>query len=323
MHLLAPAKINLHLRVGARREDGFHPLLSWMTTVGLFDTLELEAEELRPERPSPSRIDGATADRAPVVLECDMPGLPCDERNLVVRIALAWRDALTHERRLPDAHLRGLQISLRKRIPMGAGLGGGSSDAARTLLGLNRLWKSGRAADELSAFAARFGSDLPFFFFGPSSVCQGRGEIVSPVARPAPRWAVLVLPEISMPTAEVYRRFDQMELERTQDALQAPDWREWSGYCSEDLLPRLVNDLEGAAFSIAPQLGALRAHIEDELRRPVRMSGSGSSLFTLFDERPQAHAAAEKIERVCAVRATVVEIAPIFGDDLNGSYEDK
>src|SRR5581483_8619857 len=101
--------------------------------------------------------------------------------------------------------------------PAGAGLGGGSSDGAFTLMALNRLWKVGGAADVLSAFAARFGSDLSFFFHGPSSVCRGRGEIVSPVERPTARWAVLVLPAISMPTPDVYRRFDAMNLGRHQD----------------------------------------------------------------------------------------------------------
>src|SRR5689334_13715066 len=208
MRLLAPAKINLHLRVGPKREDGFHPLLSWFVTVGLFDTLDLEAEgieaqgeSLRPVRAGSRAATPSGDDASGIVLDCDLPGLPCDERNLVVRIARALRDAvrstsgaapgdeLAPARHSKPRHVGGIRATLQKRIPVGAGLGGGSSDAARTLMGLNRLWRMGRAADELSAFAARFGSDLPFFFHGPSSVCRGRGEIVRPIARPAARWA--------------------------------------------------------------------------------------------------------------------------------------
>ena len=347
MRLLAPAKINLHLRVGPRRADGFHPLLSWMTTVGLFDSLILQqqaaGDSFAPGQgrdandPAVGRAGSGVS--APVVLVCDQPSLPCDERNLVVRTALAWReetarfrssvppaqsdygDAMGQQRARAADGLRlvgGLRATLQKRIPIGAGLGGGSSDAARTLIGLNRLWRTGRAADDLSAFAARFGSDLSFFFHGPSSVCRGRGEIVTPVPRPAARWAMLVLPQLSMPTADVYRRFDQMGLGRDEDIDAAPDWNAWGAMPSEELLPRLVNDLEPPAFEIAPQLGRLRERIERELQRPVRMSGSGSSLFTLFDSQSQAAEVAARIERDAHERAQVVEVSPNFHDDLNG-----
>ena len=362
MRLLAPAKINLHLRVGPRRDDGFHPLVSWMTTVGLFDSLVLEVEAMAPagregspagqgNRPDVGRAGSdadnsakarAEASAAPVALACDLPGLPCDERNLVVKIARAWMEAAGSENDAPEygagpgapassgacgaaapRHVGGIRATLQKRIPVGAGLGGGSSDAARTLLSLNRLLKTGRAADDLSAFAARFGSDLPFFFFGPSSVCRGRGEIVKPVPRPAARWAVLGLPRVSMPTADVYRRFDEMGLGRMQDLAVEPDWYEWAGLKSQELLPRLVNDLEAPAFAIAPRLDGMRRRIEQMLGRPVRMSGSGSSLFTLFDAEPEARAASSRIERDLIERAVSVEVAPIFRDDLNEDFEDR
>jgi 4-diphosphocytidyl-2-C-methyl-D-erythritol kinase len=299
MRLLAPAKINLHLRVGPPRADGFHPLLSWMTTVGLFDTLTLE------QRPAVVQAD-------PVVLSCDMPGLPCDERNLVVRVARAWLEETQVASRV--------SITLQKRIPMGAGLGGGSSDGAHALMGLNRLWRTARAANDLSAFAARFGSDLSFFFHGPSSVCRGRGEIVTPVARPKACWAVLVLPNLSMPTPDVYRRFDQLRLGSDRNIEEAPPWDRWSALGSEELLPCLVNDLEQPAFDIAPALGTLRARIEQTAGRPVRMSGSGSSLFTLFDLPDEASDAARRIENDHRERIVVVEVAPSIEDDLNREF---
>jgi 4-diphosphocytidyl-2-C-methyl-D-erythritol kinase len=306
MRLLAPAKINLHLRVGPRRADGFHPLLSWMTTVGLFDNLTLEAESSGPL----------------VSLECDLPGLPCDARNLVVRIGTAFAAELRSRTgaNAVSAEVHGIRAVLQKRIPVGAGLGGGSSDAARMLLGLDRLWRVKLATDELSTFAARFGSDLSFFVYGPSSVCAGRGEDVTPIDRPKPRWAVLVLPDLLMPTADVYRRFDQLGLGREQDVADAPNWREWAGLSSRQLLPRLVNDLERPAFEIAPQLGKLRDRLEALLGRPVRMSGSGSSLFTLFDSETDAREASARIERETSEHAPAVEVSPIVRDDLNEEF---
>lgn len=354
MRVLAPAKINLHLRVGPRRVDGFHSLLSWFTTVGLFDNLVLErhspAAGLSPggtgagsaaRGPAGSRDDAASV----MTLACDTPGLPCDERNLVVKIALAFAreakatgravDALRIEGAQGDATdpsrgvrgdapaTRAIRATLKKSIPMGAGLGGGSSDAARTLLALNQLWGVGRAADDLSAFAARFGSDLPFFFHGPSSICRGRGEIVQPIGKPAPRWAVLVLPEVSMPTPDVYRRFDAMGLGREQDLTDEPDWETWTKLPSLELLPRLVNDLEPPAFAIAPQLAKLRERIERLVGRPVRMSGSGSSLFTLFDDEHEASDASARISRETGQRAPAVELSPSLRDDLNAAFTER
>jgi 4-diphosphocytidyl-2-C-methyl-D-erythritol kinase len=320
MRVLAPAKINLHLRVGPRRQDGFHPLLSWMTTVALFDTLTFSQR-------SPSadpRVAGGpqvqqtpNLTRNPISLACNVPDLPCDDRNLVVRIASALRNELG------NADVAPVHVDLEKHIPIGAGLGGGSSDGAHALLALNRLWRTGRAADVLSAFAARFGSDLSFFIHGPSSICKGRGEIVRPIPRPSARWAVLVLPRLSMPTPDVYRRFDQMNLGRTEDVEQEPQWDRWVNMGSEELLPRLVNDLEPPAFEIAPALGELRKAAERLIGRPVRMSGSGSSLFSLFDDESAAREAAGRIERDAHERVVPVEVSPIFSDDLHGEFVDK
>jgi len=215
-------------------------------------------------------------------------------------------------------------VALAKRIPVGAGLGGGSSDAARTLVGLNRLWNAGWAADQLSGFAARFGSDVPFFvvaaFQGPSAACEGRGEIVRPLPTPAPKWAVLVLPPFGLSTRDVYARFDEMGLGHDDAVAAGPDLRDWTGRGARELLPRLVNDLEPAAFSASPELAALRSGIERTAGRTVRMSGSGSSLFTLFDagEADDAAAAARLIGERHAVTAVAVELAPHVTDDLAG-----
>ena len=376
MRVLCPAKINLHLRVGRRRADGFHPLLSWFTTVGLFDTLTVED---RREAVPPGR-ERAGAARI-LLLSSDLPGLAADESNLVVRAAEALaqtaasrgegdvkdatgglplgdvragresggvdlRHSAAHGPAVPtgadvregdvapgtagqrptpmrsgeaDAGVRPVAARLEKQIPLGAGLGGGSSDAARTLVALNRYWHLHRSMHQLAPIAAKLGSDVPFFLYGSSSVCTGRGEIVKPVPPPAvAKWVVLMLPEIHMPTAAVYGRFDELGLGFDAHIERAlPNWSEWSSRKSKDLLAGLVNDLERPAFEIRKDLGTLRADIELKLGRPVRMSGSGSSLFTLYDEQGEAESAARIISSSFGVpRTLAAEMTPKLNDDL-------
>lgn len=306
MHVLAPAKINLHLRVGPARADGFHPLMSWMCTVGLFDTLEFDYAE----------NSGTTDPPAHISLVCDDQNLPADERNLVVRVTSSWGRRVYE---MKKKRVRPLRASLEKKIPAGAGLGGGSSDGASALRAVNALWETGASDLELAEFAGQYGSDLPFFFHGSSSVCTGRGELVEPITSPKPRWVMLVLPDIMMPTPEVYRRFDQMELGRDENVKEMPDWNAWAQLSAADLLPMLVNDLEAPAFSISERLRELREEVERGVQRIVRMSGSGSSLFTIFDDREEAEAAARKANRDFSVRALTVELAPDVEDDLSNA----
>ncbi|HEX3355356.1 MAG TPA: 4-(cytidine 5'-diphospho)-2-C-methyl-D-erythritol kinase [Tepidisphaeraceae bacterium] len=303
MRLSAPAKINLHLRVGQVQNDGFHPLLSWMTTVGLFDTITLED--------APSGI----------ALTCDDPRIPIDATNLIVRAAQLMSEVAQQHKARPfrAGAGSGLQLNLAKRIPAGGGLGGGSSDAARILLALNQFWNLGQMIEQLALLAAKLGSDVPFFLFGPSSICQSRGEIVQPIAVSKTRFATLVLPDIAMPTPRVYQVFDSLGSGKAQADLGQPAWQEWTSLNAEALLPRLINDLEAPAFAISPQLGRLRNDIEQSLGRIVRMSGSGSTLFTLFDDLASAQRAAESVTRN-GTRAIEVEIGITPDDDLEQSW---
>jgi len=297
MHVLAPAKINLTLRVAPVGLDGFHPLNSWMVTVGLFDTLTI----------TPLQPSG-------IQFSCDDGSLPTDDRNLVVRAAklIEFR---TKARRCAVGSADGIAIHLEKRIPSAAGLGGGSSDAARALLALNEVWNLGLSREQLVELAARLGSDVPFFLFGPSSVCTGRGEIVRPIDPPAVRYAVLIFPGIAMPTARVYAEFDRRRPGKEDAVNLGPVEQGWASLSADALLPRLVNDLESPAFLISPELAKLRADLEVMLTRPVRMSGSGSTLFTLYDDRDAAEHAARSITGA-GTRAATVEIAPQLRDDL-------
>ena len=306
MRVRAPAKLNLYLRVGSPRADGFHPIVSWMVTVALFDNLVFER----------SPDDGIVA------LTCDLPHLACDESNLVVRAARAFlrclkdshdagKDRETHDG--SPGLSEGVRVRLEKRIPMGAGLGGGSSDAASTLLALNELWQSWWPVERLAEIAASLGSDVPFFLHGPSSICRGRGELVQPLSPPAARFALLILPHRAMPTAPVYRTFDEMRNERRLvEAVPLevePPWQDWTSLDAVDLLPKLVNDLEPAAFTIDPGLGKLRTDLEQTLGRVVRMSGSGSALFSLYDGHVEAERDAALVGERVGVRTVVCEVA--------------
>ncbi|MBC7784104.1 MAG: 4-(cytidine 5'-diphospho)-2-C-methyl-D-erythritol kinase, partial [Burkholderiales bacterium] len=264
-----------------------------------------------------------TAGRAD--LSCDDPTLPVDESNLIVRAIRAMQaeskrcrggDQLGSAQRgitewgSTECGNYGVRVKLQKLIPTGGGLGGGSSDAAATVRTLNDLWKLSLPEQRLSELAATLGSDVPFFLKGPSGICTGRGEIVHPIPPPGPRWALLMLPGTSMPTPAVYRQFDLMTdpgLSNskvssptgdcpTGDWEQRVDWTQWQRLSAKGLLRHLQNDLEAPAFALSPSLGRLRSDAETLVSRPVRMSGSGSTLFTLFDERNEAEEAAEKVQ---------------------------
>jgi 4-diphosphocytidyl-2-C-methyl-D-erythritol kinase len=297
--VLAPAKINLHLRVGPPAHDGFHPLCSWMVTVGLFDTLDLEVSPAGDSRPGDfSRL---------VRLTCDDSAIPTDGSNLIVKAAHAM---LAQSAATAPSKPWSLSAALQKRIPVGAGLGGGSSDGAATILALNRLLGLNWPTPRLAEIGAGLGSDVPFFFFGSSSICTGRGEVVTPTPAPKVRHAVLVLPGIHMPTPAVYRRFDEMNLGRVETLTESVDWRGWSTLGATELMSRLVNDLEAPAFAINPQLADLHQRAGQLLGRVVRMSGSGSSLFCLFDSRHEAESAAVTLMDALAVRAIAVDLCP-------------
>lgn len=295
MQLLAPAKINLHLRVGpVDQSTGFHPLMSWFCTISLFDTLTIEPAD----------------EAGKISLQCSDPALPCDERNLVVRAALAL------QRADPTRKQQSARMRLEKRIPSGGGLGGGSSDAARTLLGINQMWHLNLSVDQLSGIAASLGSDVPFFLHASSAVCTSRGEIVRPIEKPRPKWVLLILPDFPISTPAAFRQFDQMRLGDSSSITKQPDWQQWADLSAGPLLAGLVNDLEAPAFALCPQLQSLHAEIQNQLSRIVRMSGSGSSLFSLYDDFAEAKSAAAHIEQCCGVKALVTALCPQIKDDL-------
>ena len=254
-----PAKINLFLDVVRRRPDGYHDIDTVMQAIDLFDELEIEP-----------RRDGA------LTLACSDPTLPTDERNLVVRAAAALREA--------TGCRAGARMRLTKRIPTQAGLGGGSSDAAGALVGLNAAWGLGLPADQLRDVAAGVGSDVPFFLLGGTARCTGRGEQVEPVAGAAQCHYVLVCPHVKVSTAAAYRK---LRFPLTPTGLDA-------SMCVYNLVEGnvetvgrcLYNRLEDPAFSIHPMLSDAKSGLaECGVFAGVCMTGSGSALFGLC--RPQ------------------------------------
>ncbi len=351
MRVNAPAKINLHLRVGPLRADGFHPLMSWMCTVGLFDSLRFEGAggpgiHLTVDRPSrgPLGWRGESADHERAGTHDDRNTsadgtasndgsatgpdvVPVDATNLVTRAVAIWESSQAastgtgegspgghSERPIAPVVNPGWTIHLQKRIPVGAGLGGGSSDAACTLGALNAMAGQPLSRAQLAELGSRLGSDVPFFFFAPSAVCTGRGEIVRPIAAPTVKWAALFLPGIHVSTPAVYRQFDAMGLGKLADIEVEPDWAMWTKLPARELMAQLVNDLEAPAFVVCPELAEIQDRLQKNMNRVVRMSGSGSSLFTLFDTKNEARFAVASVRLPIAFE--VVPVGPVDGSKI-------
>lgn len=257
--ILAPAKINLFLRIVRRRPDGYHEIETLFQRVGLRDEIELEP------------LTGAGGS---VRLSIEGAGLEGDalDDNLIVK---AWRalNEATGGKILP------VRAVLSKHIPVGGGLGGGSSDAAAMLAACVRLFNPGLDDAALRRIAARLGADVPFFLGPPAAVGRGIGEILESVPHAAPFWAVLAFPPYGVSTRDVYRAWDPAAAGETGDLpglIEALTEADLGG-----ALARLFNNMEAPAFGIRPDLGDLRQRLENLAGQTVRMSGSGSTLFTL------------------------------------------
>ncbi len=267
LRLRSFAKVNLGLEVLGLRQDGYHELRTIFQTVALHDDLTL--------RPRPSAVS----------VTCDHPGVPTDERNL------AWRAAL--ELRRHAGLERGVAIDIRKRIPVAGGLGGGSSNAAAVLVGLDRLWRLGLGPDGLLRLARRLGADVPFFLFGGTALGIGRGEEVYPLRHQLRAQVVLVDMRRPVSTAAVFRRLDAGLTPRENS-------HTIFRFVSRDLeglsaLGGLVNDLEPAALQEAPEMAAsvarVRAILVSQGARLAALSGSGSSFFGVFGDATAARRA--------------------------------
>jgi 4-diphosphocytidyl-2-C-methyl-D-erythritol kinase len=249
MQVLAPAKINLSLRVVAKRPDGFHEIETLIAPVALYDTIDIEKQN--------RWID----------FNCDDPTLSTRDDNLVVRAATLFLEQVKIK--------SGLSIKLQKRIPHGAGLGGGSSDAAATLRGLNQLFETNLSSDELANLATAIGSDVPVFISQSTALCKGRGEIVARTILKNKLSLLLLKPEFGVPTSWAYSRW--------QHSSEIPG----ISYAAQTFEAQsFINDLERPVFEKYVFLAELKKWL---LKQPevgaALMSGSGSTVFAVLRDK--------------------------------------
>ena len=269
MRVVARAKINWTLDIVGKREDGYHLMDMLMQPVELADELDLAAaDELT------LSVDG-------------YPRVKAGPENLALRAAQALREQ--------TGYRGGASIRLHKRIPVGAGLGGGSADAAGVLAGLNRLWETGLTQQELETLGLQLGADVPFCLRGGLQRAQGVGEALTPMACGGMYWLVILQPCPGLSTREVFGRFRLDARENRPDtraaaaALAAGDWRA--------LCRSLGNVLQEGSAEMRPEIGEGIAALREQGAAGAWMTGSGSAVFGLFTRAQTAREAQEKLRR--------------------------
>jgi 4-diphosphocytidyl-2-C-methyl-D-erythritol kinase len=262
----AYAKINWLLEVGGVRPDGYHELCTLFQTIDLYDELVIESEER-------------------LLLEIEGNSLlETDESNLVLRAARALL-LETGQRDL------GARIFLKKQIPLGAGLGGGSSDAATTLLALNELWGCRFDRGRLAAIGARIGSDVPIFLTGGTAWGRGRGTEIEPVRDVEAPYLLLVNPRIEVSTASAYRAFDELTGDDPPHILTT-----CSFLTDDQMFTQTHNSLAGVVGKLYPEVAAVEERLKRLGGEPVLMSGSGATVWARFTSGAQLSSAATALE---------------------------
>jgi 4-diphosphocytidyl-2-C-methyl-D-erythritol kinase len=266
MKIQAPAKLNLFLHVVRRRVDGYHELQTLMCCVGLHDTVSF-------------KMGGDQC-----VITCSHPDLPCDETNLALKAALVFNEALKTETEIKPSNI---SIHLTKRIPSGAGLGGGSSDAAAVLNELNRYHVFPFSRQRLMAMALNIGADVPFFIEGRPAIATGVGEVLAPYTQLLPWGVVIVYPGFEISTAQVFKNLN-LGLTNNKKQLSYSPFKQGKF----DAARHLINDLEALAAQQFPVIGDIKKELLNQGAIGSLMTGSGSAVFGLFPDIPSARKAA-------------------------------
>ncbi len=262
------AKINLHLQVIGRRADGYHDLCTVFQSISLHDELTIAPAES-------------------LVLTCGDDRLPVDGRNLVVRAALGLQKEFVVT--------GGAEIHLEKRIPAPGGLGGGSSNAAMVLLGLRKLWKIDASIDALHRVAESLGSDVPFFLYGGTALGMGRGEIVEPIDDFVKKYLLVVTPDVAVATRDAFKRLNARALTKQESKrrlqicrfdLESADFR----------YTAFKNDFEISVFAAYPEVERVKSSLLDLGAEPAMLSGSGGSVFAVFDREETRQAAFKALD---------------------------
>ncbi|MDD4888979.1 MAG: 4-(cytidine 5'-diphospho)-2-C-methyl-D-erythritol kinase [Phycisphaerae bacterium] len=284
--LPAPAKLNISLAIGPRQPDGYHLLDSLMVPLDLHDDVRLSSSAGGIEL----AVSGPTG-----------ASTPADPTNLVWRAA----ELLAQEAGRPSD----VRIELFKRIPVAGGLGGGSSDAGATLVGLNRLWNLNFPVSRLAGLGSRLGSDVPFCVYRHPSWVRGRGEIVEPLQTPIPSlFIVLIFPGIAIATRNVYEHLD-VSMERLLRII--PRKHPFRGVV-------FFNDLEGPALEVCPPLSRLFRTLEKSAGVPrLMVAGSGSTLFAAFDNPTDASQCEHRVRSCVSCGTAVAAVLPGPPEDIH------
>jgi 4-diphosphocytidyl-2-C-methyl-D-erythritol kinase len=283
----APAKINLSLCVIGRRADGYHLLDTIMVPVSLYDEIEIRKVRVRVK----------TKNLAPPLIRviCNHPLVPNDKKNLAYRAARLLLEKAKSE--------QPIEIRIRKRIPVGAGLGGGSSDAAATLVGLNRLLKLGFSGKQLERLGLKLGADVPFFVRGRPARARGIGERLQQFGPLRRLWLVILYPGFPVSTAWVY---GNLPAKLTKPSVNTSIASLLTGAGS--LADLLVNDLERVSLSRYPKIGLLKRALLRAGAAGSLMSGSGSSVFGVFNSKRKAQDAFRGLRQEEEFQAFLVHV---------------
>jgi len=261
---MSPAKINLYLRVLRRREDGYHDILSLMQRISLCDEMTFSPGAKR------------------TVIRCPDSSLPEDENNIVYRAATAFYSRTAAQ---PD-----IEITIRKRIPIAAGLGGGSSNAATTLITLNELSGNPLTREELLRIGSTLGADVPFFIFGRTAWVSGIGDEMIETAPLPNLWYVLINPGFEVSTKRVYQGLN-LGLTNGRINYSIPRF-----YTGEDVIRSLTNDLENVTLKLHPVLGQIKSLLLESGAEGALMSGSGPTIFGIFTDEESALQAEHRLQ---------------------------
>jgi 4-diphosphocytidyl-2-C-methyl-D-erythritol kinase len=256
------AKLNLGLRVHGRRPDGYHEISTVFQTVTLRDTLSFQAA-----------ADGS------LKLVCSDPSIPADDSNLILRAAKALRERFGVG--------RGVCVELEKMIPAGGGLGGGSADAAVTLAALTTLWEIEAGAGELAEIGARLGADVPFFLTGGTALGTGTGTDIRPLEDAPKMHLVIVAPGVQVSTAEAYGALGAPALTKVEPLVNLSVSRTEADF-PDSLCDVWSNDFEAVVVRLYPEIGRARERLVGSGARRVMLSGSGSSVFGVFESKGEA-----------------------------------
>lgn len=265
----AHAKINLDLRVLGTRPDGFHELRTVFQALALHDTIT------------------CTPRSGPFAVECDTAGVPLDESNLVWRAAAALWRALRRQ-----GPVRDVVVRLEKQIPVQAGLGGGSADAAATLVALAKTWRADVRPSQLADVAAGLGADVPFFLSGGTALGLGRGDEIYPLADMPRHWVVLLVPGFGVSSRDAFSWYDaERDLDRGAPAREPQHVPgPWPSRAAQ-----MINDLETPIARHHPEIDQMKAALRRAGALAAAMSGSGSTVFGLFQKRRDAVTACERL----------------------------